>query len=56
LKCQIEEALHLHPSYGHKRLAIELNRNKKVVLWVMKLFGLHPYRWRGKKPFKINAS
>jgi transposase InsO family protein len=54
LKCQIEEALHVHPSYGHKRLAIELNRNKKAVLRVMKIFGLHPYRRRGKKPFKIN--
>lgn len=54
LKCQIEEALHLHPSYGHKRLAIELKRNKKAVLRVMKLYGLQPYRRRGKKPFKIN--
>lgn len=52
LKCQIEEALRTHPSYGHKRLAIELKRNKKAVLRVMKLFGLHPYRRRGKKPFK----
>jgi len=54
LKCQIEEVLHEYPSYGHKRLALELKRNKKAVLRVMKLFGLHPYRRRGKKPFKIN--
>jgi len=40
----IETVLRDHPSYGHKRLAIHLNINKKRVLRVMKLFGIKPYR------------
>lgn len=51
-KCLIEEVLHEHPSYGHKRLAIALHLNKKRILRVMKLFGIKPYRRRGKKPWK----
>ena len=31
LKCQIEEVLREHPSYGHRRLAIHLHVNKKKV-------------------------
>lgn len=49
LKCQIEEVLREHPSYGHRRLAIHLKVNKKKVLRVMKLFGIKAYRRRGKK-------
>lgn len=49
LKTNIEKALHDHPSYGHKRLAICLNINKKRILRVMKLYGLKPYRKRSKK-------
>lgn len=49
LKTEIEAVLHRCPSYGHKRLARELGRNKKAILRVMKLFGLKPYR-RRKKP------
>lgn len=56
LKCLIEETLRLHPSYGHKRLALDLEINKKRVLRVMKLFGIKPYRRRGKKPFKARHS
>lgn len=52
LKIRIEEALHDWPSYGHKRLARYLKINKKRVLRVMKLFGIKPYRRRGKKPWK----
>lgn len=52
-KTEIEEALHKHPSYGRKRLAIYLKINKKRVLRVMKLYGLKPYRQRSKK-FKYN--
>jgi len=52
LKTKIEELLHIHPSYGHKRIALELKINKKRILRVMKLFGIKPYRRRGKKPFK----
>lgn len=49
LKIKIEEVLHIHPSYGHKRLALELKINKKRILRVMKLFGVKPYRRRGRK-------
>jgi len=49
LKVRIEEVLREHPAYGHKRLAIALKVNKKRILRVMHLFGLEPYRRRGKK-------
>ena len=49
LKCNIEEVLHEHPSYGHRRLALELKVNKKRVRRVMKLFGIQPYRRRGRQ-------
>lgn len=52
LKIRIEELLHIFPSYGHKRIALELKINKKRILRVMKLFGIKPYRRRGKKPWK----
>lgn len=49
LKNQIEQTLHQHPSYGHKRIAIELHINKKRARRVMKLFGIKPYRRRGRR-------
>jgi len=49
IKCQIEEVLREHPSYGHRRLAIHLHMNKKKVLRVMNLFGIKAYRRRGRK-------
>lgn len=49
LKNQIEQVLRQHPSYGHKRLAMQLGINKKRILRVMKLFGIKPYRRRGRK-------
>jgi len=49
LKNQIEEVLRNHPSYGHKRLAIQMGINKKRILRVMKLFSIKPYRRRGRK-------
>ena len=51
-KCLIEEVLHEHPSYGHKRIAIALKLNKKRIRRVMKIFGIKPYRRRSKKPWK----
>lgn len=48
LKCEIEKVLREHPAYGHKRLAIQLRINKKRILRVMKIFGIKPYRKRGK--------
>lgn len=53
-KQEIEQALRSHPSYGHKRLAIHLKMNKKKVLRVMKIYGIKPYRRRGKKYRKVS--
>ena len=52
LKIKIEQALHQEPSYGHKRLADHLGVGKYKILRVMKIFGIKPYRRRGKKPWK----
>lgn len=52
LKIRIEELLHQKPSYGHKRLAEHLKIGKFKILRVMKLFGIKPYRRRGKKHWK----
>jgi len=49
LKEQIERVLADNPSYGHKRLALELKFNKKRVLRVMKKFHLMPKRRRSQK-------
>lgn len=48
LKQQIESVLSEHPSYGHKRIALELKINRKRIRRVMKLFGIKPYRRRSK--------
>lgn len=52
LKIRIEEAWRYHPAYGHRRLSLHLKINKKRIRRVMRLFDLHPYRRRGKKPRK----
>lgn len=49
LKCQIEEVLREHPSYGSPRIALALKRNHKPVERVMKIFGIKAYRRRGRK-------
>lgn len=49
LKQLIEEVMHEHPSYGHKRLALHLHIGKNRIRRVMKLFGIKPYRRRGRK-------
>ncbi len=54
LKQQIEITLREFPSYGHKRLAMHLKINRKRILRVMKIFGIKPYRRRGKKWKKVN--
>jgi transposase InsO family protein len=51
-KQMIEEALRIHPAYGHKRLATHLSINKKRILRVMKIFGIKPYRRTTKNPWK----
>ncbi len=52
VKAQIESVLFEHPSYGHKRIALELKLNKKRILRVMKKYGIQPYRRRVSKPRK----
>jgi transposase InsO family protein len=49
LKVAIEEVLREYPSYGSRRLALHLGRNRKQVKRVMNLFGIKAYRRRGKK-------
>ncbi len=46
----IKRTLTLHPSYGHRRLATHLGVNKKRIIRVMQVFGVKPYRRRGRKP------
>ena len=49
LKCRIEEVLREHHSYGSRRIALQLHMNRKRVKRVMNIFGIKPYRRRGKK-------
>lgn len=51
LRAKIEQVLNKHKAYGHRRIAIELQINKKRVRRVMKLFGIKVKRQR-KKPSK----
>lgn len=53
LKNLIQKVLHENPSYGHRRVALELKINKKRALRVMRLFGIKPYRRRGRRFRKI---
>jgi len=56
LKCRMETVLREFPSYGYRRLALELQVNGKRTLRVMRLFGMKPYRRRGRKPKKAEGS
>jgi putative transposase len=49
LKCRIEEVLREHPSYGSRRIALHLHLNRKGIKRVMNVFGIKPYRRRGRK-------
>ena len=50
VKADIEKTFENHPSYGHRRLALELKMNKKKILRVMHKYGLRPPRlWYQKK-------
>jgi putative transposase len=51
-KMEIESVLAKHPSYGHRRVALELSINKKKALRIMKKFELKPYKRRTKHPRK----
>lgn len=57
LKEQIAKVLKDNPSYGHRRIALELKLNKKRILRVMKKFHLMPIKRRSKrfvKPDDLN--
>lgn len=58
LKSDIEKVMAAHKRYGHKRIALELNMNKKRIRRVMKLFGLKPKRSRKlpSKPQDLNQA
>ncbi len=49
LKAKMEETLREHPSYGSRRLAQALGMNRKRTQRVMRIFGVKPYRRRGRK-------
>jgi len=53
LKESILKVLETHPSYGHRRVAIELGVGKKRARRAMKLYGIKPYkrkaRWTKKR-------
>lgn len=53
LKEQIEKVLKDNPSYGHRRIALELKLNRKRILRVMKKFHLMPVR-RRKRFVKVD--
>lgn len=55
IKQQIEDTHKTHPAYGHKRLAIELNANRKKILRVMHKYGIHPPRRKAKKIWLTEA-
>ena len=48
---EILAVLEEHPSYGHKRIALELGYNKKRILRIMNNYKIRPKIMRGK-PFK----
>ena len=54
LKELIELTLTKHPEYGHKRLALELQINKKRILRAMNKCGIKPRRRRVQRPKKLD--
>lgn len=48
-KVQIEEVLASNPSYGHRRVALELGWNRKKAKRLMKKYGLKPKLRRGQR-------
>lgn len=53
IKEQILTVLEVHPSYGHRRIALALGIGKRRVRRVMKAYGIKPYkregRWRKRR-------
>ncbi len=60
LKAEIEQVMATHKAYGHRRIAIALNINKKRIKRVMKLFKLKAQRKRKwtapQKPDDLNQT
>ena len=54
LKVTIEKVLETNPSYGHRRLAIELQTNKKKIKRVMRKYDIRPRRCRKKPVFRLS--
>lgn len=52
---QIKKSFKDNPAYGHRRLAIDLNYNKKRIARVMKKYGLKPPRLWYQKKFLTEA-
>jgi putative transposase len=48
-RTQIEEVMLSNPAYGHRRVSLSLDWNKKKALRLMKKFGLQPRLRRGQK-------
>jgi len=49
MKTQIEGVLRQHRSYGSRRIAEALGRNRKPIRRVMRKYGIKPYRRRGRR-------
>jgi len=50
LLADIRHILHLHPSYGYRRISQALQVNSKRIRRVMRIHIIKPYRRRGRKP------
>lgn len=55
LKVRMEEVLREHPAYGSRRLAHALAVSRERARRVMRLFGIKPYRRRGRRFRKSKA-
>lgn len=49
LRAAIADIMAANRAYGHKRIAIALQKNKKPIIRVMNLFGMKPILRRGRK-------
>ena len=53
IKEQIISVLQIHPSYGHRRIALALGLGKKKIRRIMKAYGIKPFkrkaRWRKRR-------
>ena len=53
-KKQIEQVMHEHPAYGHRRIALALKMNHKKAHRIMRHFGLRPAVRRKSRPTKLD--